>query len=83
MNEGGFRISIFASLNNIDVDRMLKRKLLLPPIGVQWKSRAQQCMSLERVKRELVIRALAKSKFVVVDNIQRLVKLTSPVTIKV
>ncbi len=32
---GGLRISILASLNNDDVDLMLNRKLLFPPIGVQ------------------------------------------------
>ena len=67
----------------MDVERMLNKKLWFPPIGVQWKASAQQCISRVKVKRELVMFPVAKSKFVVVANFQRFVKLTSPVNIKV
>ena len=43
-NAGGLRISIFASLNTDEVLRMLNKKLLFPPIGVQKNESAQQCM---------------------------------------
>ena len=76
-------MSIFASENNIDVDRKLNRKLLFCPIGVQWNANAQQCMSRVNVNLELVILPVARSKLVVVASFQRFVKLMSPVSISV
>ena len=58
-------------------------KLWLVPIGVQREDNAQQCMSRVSVNNELVMLKSFKLKLVLVPIFHRLVKLTSPLIIKV